>query len=48
MPLAATLKRAMSRITRLGDDPHTKPKGMWRRTYLRLREQAVEVTMWPM
>jgi hypothetical protein len=35
------LRRASKLWRRLGEDPHIKPKGMWRRTYERLREKAV-------
>ncbi len=35
------LRRASKLWRRLGDDPYRKPKGMWRGTYERLREQAV-------
>lgn len=39
------LRRAAKLRERLGGNSYKKPKGMWRRTYERLREQAVEAEM---
>jgi hypothetical protein len=40
-PQDRRLRRVHKLRQRLGGDSYTKPKGMWQRTYERLREQAV-------
>jgi hypothetical protein len=40
-PQDRRLRRVVKLRQRLGGDSYTKPKGMWQRTYERLREQAV-------
>lgn len=41
-PQGRRLRRVVKLRQRLGGDSYKKPKGMWRRTYERLRDQAVE------